>query len=155
MRTFEGLAIVVALCALGAGGAMGCGGAPGGGDDAAGTPDAASATPDAAGGGGDPDTGPRADTGPAMPGTPVLLSAMTVTHGNIALSWRLPDSGCDEVIINRNLDGGAFSEVGRLTGLATETVNFSGHGSGTFCYTMSCVLGGATGDPSNERCVTQ
>lgn len=148
MRTLEGLAIVVALCAVG------CGGGTGGGDDAAVSPDAASATADASGGG-EPDTGPRDDAGAAMPGTPVLLSAMIVTHGTNALAWTLPESGCDQVVISRNLDGGAFSEVARLTGVATEAEDFSGHGSGTFCYTVSCVLGGVTGDPSNEQCVTQ
>lgn len=131
----------------------GCGGT-GTVEDAAASPDAASPALDAAGGG-DPDTGPRDDAGAAMPGTPVLLSAMIVTHGTNALAWTLPESGCDQVVINRNLGGGAFSEVARLTGVATEAEDFSGHGSGTFCYTVSCVLGGVTGDPSNERCVTQ
>jgi len=150
MRTLEGLAILVALCA------MGCGGGTAGGEDAAAAPDAAMSTAtDTGGGGGGPDAGPRDDAGPGMPGTAVPLRPMIVTHGTNALAWTLPDSGCDMVVINRNRDGGAYAEVSRLTGTATDAEDFSGHGSGTFCYTVSCVIGDVTGDPSNERCVTQ
>ncbi|MBN8613665.1 MAG: hypothetical protein J0L92_23925 [Deltaproteobacteria bacterium] len=148
MRVLESLAIVVALCAAG------CGGGTGGGDDAATAPDASSEAPDAAGGGA-PDTGPMDDAGTAMPGTPVLLSATLVVHGTHALSWRLPDSGCDEVVINRNRDGGPYTEATRLTGVATEAQSMAGHASGTYCYTVACVLGGVTSDASNEQCVSQ
>jgi len=90
-----------------------------------------------------------------MPGTPVLLSAMIVTHGTNALAWRLPESGCDQIAINRNRNAGRYAEVARLTGTATDTEDFSGHGSGTFCYTVSCVIGDVVGSPSNEQCITQ
>jgi len=150
MKVLDGWVISVVLCAVGCGGTTG-------GDDAASAPDAAtSAEPDATGGGGgDPDTGPRDDAGASMVGTPVLVSAMIVTHGTNALAWTLPASGCDQIAINRNRNGGAYAEVSRVGGTATESEDFSGHGSGTFCYTVSCVVGVLAGSPSNEQCITQ
>ena len=137
--------VVFSLCFVACGGG-------GGGElpDAASASDAArgndaSAAPDSATG----------DVGAAMPGSPVLLSAMTVVHGTIALAWNLPASGCDEIVINRNQNGGAYAEVARLTGVATDAEASSSHASGMYCFTISCVLGGVTGDPSNERCITQ
>lgn len=101
------------------------------------------------------DAASSADVGSVAPGIPVLVSARVVTHGTVALAWNLPDSGCDEIVINRNVGGGAYAAVQRLAGAATEAENSPGHGSGTFCYTVSCVMDGVTGDPSNEQCVTQ
>ena len=130
-----------------------CGGGGGGGElpDAASASDAARGNDAAAA----PDSATSDGGAAAMPGSPVLLSAMTVVHGTIALAWNLPASGCDEVVINRNQNGGSYSEVQRITGVATDAEASAGHASGTFCFTISCVLGGVTGDPSNERCITQ
>ncbi len=125
------------------------------------TPDAgvdAGTTPDAGGGldaGGAEDAGGGVDAAPGLPGVPVLLDVSLVEHGTFALSWRLPDSGCDQLVIMRNQDGGAFSMAQRLTGVATEIQDSPGHTDGTYCYTVSCELGGVTSDPSNERCGTQ
>jgi hypothetical protein len=130
-------------------GLVGCGGTSRMDDAATATPDAPASVPDA------PSGGPDAAGGATTPDAPVLMSAMMVTHGTNALAWSLPASGCDMVQIHRNLDGGTYAVVETLAGTTTEAENFSGHGSGTFCYTVSCVLGGATSEPSNERCITQ
>lgn len=101
------------------------------------------------------DTSNEEDVNVGPPGTPVLLSATLVMHGTMSLSWQTPDSGCDTVEINRKQDAGSYSVAQRLTGVATSAQDEPGHANGTYCYTVTCVLGGVSSPPSNEQCITQ
>ena len=89
------------------------------------------------------------------PGSPVLTAARLVTHGTMSLTWTLPASGCDTIVVNRKKDAGAYAVAQMLTGVAVSAMDMPGHATGTYCYTLVCTLGGMASEPSNERCVTQ
>ena len=97
-----------------------------------------------------PDAAVVVDAGSSPPGTPVLLSASLVAHGTMALAWQNPASTCATVEINRKKDAGAYSVAQTLTGQATSAQDSPGHTSGTFCYTITCKLGGLASSPPNQ-----
>lgn len=118
------------------------------------------------------DSGATVDTGPASvdaaasdagtdsasavaPGSPVLTAATLVTHGTMSLTWTLPASGCDTIVVNRKKDAGVYAVAQTVTGVATSAMDMPGHATGMYCYTLVCTLGGMMSAPSNERCVTQ
>ncbi len=86
---------------------------------------------------------------------PVLVSATLVVHGTMALTWQNPAATCATVLINRRKDLGAYAVAQTLAGTTTSAEDMPGHDNGTYCYTITCVLGGQASVPSNERCVTQ
>lgn len=86
---------------------------------------------------------------------PVLVSATLVVHGTMALTWQNPAATCATILINRRKDLGAYAVAQTLAGTTTSAEDMPGHDNGTYCYTLTCVLGGQPSAPSNERCVTQ
>ncbi len=86
---------------------------------------------------------------------PVLVSATLVVHGTMALTWQNPAATCTTVAINRRKDLGAYAVAQTLPGTTTSAEDMPGHDNGTYCYTLTCTLGGQASAPSNERCVTQ
>lgn len=101
------------------------------------------------------DSAVQPDAGPVTPEAPVLLTARLVVHGTMSLAWRAPDSTCDTFTIHRKQDAGPFEVAQTVTGQATSAQDMPGHANGTYCYTITCNLGGLSSPPSNERCVDQ
>jgi len=93
------------------------------------------------------------DAGPMLPGVPVLISVASVSHA-MAISWQLPSSNCAVVGLWMRSTGG-YSKVTSLSGVTTSTSYSAGHGSGTFCFQVTCTLGGVESAASNEKCATQ
>ncbi len=93
------------------------------------------------------------DAGPVLPGVPVLVSVSSNGH-EMAISWQLPASGCGAVGLWMKSTGG-YSKVTSLSGVTSSTTWSTGHGSGTFCFQVSCTLGGVESAASNEKCATQ
>ncbi|MCC6995834.1 MAG: hypothetical protein IT370_14585 [Deltaproteobacteria bacterium] len=86
---------------------------------------------------------------------PVLVSASLVVHGTMALTWQNPAATCATILVNRRKDQGVYVVAQTLAGTTTSAEDMPGHDNGTYCYTITCVLGGQASAPSNERCVTQ
>jgi hypothetical protein len=101
------------------------------------------------------DAGVNGDAGVTLPGVPTLVSATVISHGTVALAWQNPTSSCSTLEINRKSNSGAYSVAKTVSGELTSAQDSPGHGSGTFCYTMTCKLNGFASAPSNEKCVTQ
>ena len=100
-----------------------------------------------------PDASPGSDG--ATVAAPVLVSASLVVHGTMALTWQNPAATCATILVNRRKDQGVYAVAQTLAGTTTSAEDMPGHDNGTYCYTITCVLGGQASAPSNERCVTQ
>lgn len=93
------------------------------------------------------------DAGPLLPGVPVLISVASTGHG-LAINWQLPSSGCGAVGLWLKTTG-AYSKVTSLSGTTSSTTWSTAHGaSGTFCFQVTCTLGGVESAVSNEKCTT-
>jgi hypothetical protein len=95
-----------------------------------------------------------ADAGLPLPGVPVLVSVALVSH-SMSIAWQLPASGCSSVSLKMKAAGGSYGAVRTLSGVTTSTQYSPGHGSGTFCFQVSCTLNGLESVPSNELCAAQ
>lgn len=94
------------------------------------------------------------DAGMALPGVPVLVSVISAGHA-MDITWQLPSSGCSTVALRMKPPSGAYSTVRSVAGTTTTTQYSPGHSSGTYCYQVTCTLGGRESAPSNERCASQ
>lgn len=84
----------------------------------------------------------------------MLVSVNFVSH-SMSIAWQLPPSGCASLSLRMKPAGGAYAPVSQLAGLTTSTQYSVGHGSGTFCFQVTCTLGATESAPSNELCATQ
>lgn len=94
------------------------------------------------------------DAGVTLPGVPVLVSVISGGHA-MDITWQLPSSGCSTVALRMKPPAGAYSTVRSVTGTTTTTQYSPGHSSGTYCFQVTCSLGGSESTPSNERCASQ
>lgn len=89
----------------------------------------------------------------SKPMTPEIVDVMPMS-GALHVSWKLNDTGLDNVLVWRNKDAGAYAIAYTLPGTATSQHDMDAMAPGTYCYKVQTKRGGVTSDESAEKCGT-